>query len=55
MSMGLVNASVICNKQNCKKYGQPMKVNTKKRSKDAKNVLLAWRCSSSGTFKLIGN
>ena len=51
MDLGLVHTAFNCNKANCKKIGQQMKLSTRKRSKDAKNVLLAWRCSSCGTFK----
>lgn len=53
LESGLVLSEQYCSKDLCKKKGQLMKFDMRKRSKDAKNVLLAWRCTCCGTFKSV--
>ena len=50
---GLVHKERKCADPNCKKYDQTMAPYLQKRSKDAKNVLLYWRCSSCCKFKTV--
>lgn len=51
LQFGLVHPARECLNQLCKKYNQVMAPYLQKRSKDAKNQNLYWRCSSCGRFK----
>ncbi|RMZ93697.1 ISXO2-like domain-containing [Brachionus plicatilis] len=48
---GLVYPPRACANTCCKKFGETMAPYLQKRSKNAKNQLLYWRCSSCGRFK----
>lgn len=52
-NFGLVHTERKCVDPNCKKYDQTMAPYLQKRNKDAKNVLLYWRCSSCCKFKTV--
>jgi hypothetical protein len=49
--MGLVEPIKYCSSNKCSSFGKEMVLEIRKRSKDAKNEILTWRCSSCAQYK----